>query len=160
MKDAAPTLFLDFDGPLHSAEIQAINRHGEFIPHPDLFAGIPILDELLRPFPTVQIVVSSDWRLVVDDDTLRRLLGSLSSRFVGVMEVMVSSRVDAIKADAQRRRLTAWLAIDDHPTVVEAGKTDARFIVCDPVKGIKALEVQQELVKKIAALLECISLDG
>jgi len=116
LKNPAPTLFLDFDGPLHSVEIQAINRYGEFVPHPDLFSGVPILDELLKPFPSIQIVVSSDWRLVVDDDTLKKLLGPLAPRFVGVMEVMmVSSRADAIKEDARRRRLSAWLAIDDQP---------------------------------------------
>lgn len=151
--NATPTLFLDFDGPLHSAEIQAINRHGEFIPHPELFAGVPVLNELLKPFPNVQIVVSSDWRLVVDDDTLKQLIGPLSTRFAGIMEISVSSRVEAIKEEARRRQLSKWLALDDHPTVAKVGKADSRFIVCDPIVGIASPAVQQELVKKIHALI-------
>lgn len=155
-----PTLFLDFDGPLHSAEIQAINRHGEFIPHPALFAGLPILDELLKPFPDLQILVSSDWRLVVDDDTLKQLLGPLSTRFSGVMEITVPSRADAIKEEARRRRLSKWLALDDHSTVAKVAKTDARFIVCDPIVGIASSDVQQELVRKIRALINTTQARG
>lgn len=150
--DTTPTLFLDFDGVLHSAEINAINRHGEFVPHPDLFAWVPILDGLLKPYPELRIVVSSDWRLVVDDLTLRRILGPLGSRFFGVMETMVQARADAVKAEARRRGLSAWLAVDDHPTVVTAAGDDARFIVCEPTTGINAPAVQREMMDKLAGL--------
>lgn len=158
--NATPTLFLDFDGPLHSAEIQAINRDGEFVPHPDLFSGVPILAVLLKPYPSLQIVVSSDWRFVVTDETLKQILGPLAPRFAGVMEITALSRAQAVKDEARRRGLSAWIAIDDHPTVVEAARKDAHFIACDPIKGIGDLAAQQELVKKVAALCGTRGLDS
>jgi hypothetical protein len=63
-----------------------------------------------------------------------RVLGPLASRFAGVMEIFTSSRAEAIKLEAQRRRLSAWLAIDDHPTVAAAAEDDHRFVVCDPTQ--------------------------
>lgn len=48
-----PVLFLDFDGVLHP-EIALVK---------DALSRLPLVEEILRGFPSVEIVVSSAWRL-------------------------------------------------------------------------------------------------
>ncbi|AQV95652.1 hypothetical protein BJN34_17365 [Cupriavidus necator] len=146
-------LFLDFDGVLHAADEPALDGAGGLLPNPRLFAWLPVLVDILAPYPEVQIVVSSDWRRLLDDDNLRRVLGSLAPRFAGVVETWGTSRFDEILIEVRRRKLTTWLAIDDHPTVVAASRRDARFIACAPDTGLSALPVQARLRATLADLV-------
>lgn len=46
------------------------------------------------------------------------------------------------------------LAIDDHPSVVEARKAgDTRFIVCNPHAGLSNARVRKKLARKLADLV-------
>jgi len=64
-----------------------------------------------------------------------------------------ASRVDEILTEARRRRLTTWLAVDDHPTAVAASQSDARFIACEPDTDLSALPVQARLRAPLADLV-------
>ncbi|MGA5726226.1 MULTISPECIES: HAD domain-containing protein [Ralstonia] len=156
MTKSAPrilVLFTDFDGVLHAADEPALDSAGRLIANPNLFGWRPILVDILAPHPEVQIIVSSDWRRLLDDDDLRRVLGPLGARFVGVVETWGASRADEILTEVRRRRLTRWLAIDDHPSVVAAGRCDARFIACASKTGLSAPAVQATLRSRLATIL-------
>ena len=147
-----PLLFLDFDGVLHPLGEQALDEDFRLLDNPGLFVWLPILEQILAAYPSVRILVSSDWRRLFDDASLIRLLGPLGNRFAGVVEVHASSRAAEILDEARRRKTENWLALDDHPSVTVAGSTDERFVVCQPDEGISSLAVQQELRRKLAAL--------
>lgn len=152
-----PVLFLDFDGVLHAQNEPALDENFRLLPNPRLFCWREILESELLPYPTVQIIVSSDWRRLFDDDNLVRLLGPLGPRFIGVVESYQHSRAEEIVTDASRRGLACWLAIDDHPSVCDARNNgDARFIACSPDTGLQSDKVQRELRRKLAELLRCL----
>jgi len=128
-------VFLDFDGVLHPVGVSAVDEEFRLIDNPGLFVWRPILERLLAPYPTVGIIVSSDWRRLFDDATLIGLLGPLAARFVGVVECYGSSRSEEILAEVKRRGLKRWLALDDHPSVNAAQARDPRFVACEPTTG-------------------------
>lgn len=150
-----PALFLDFDGVLHAFGEEAFNEDLKLIDNPRLFCWRSILEEALAPYPEVKIVVSSDWRRLFDDANLARLLGSnLGPRFLGVVECYKESRAEEILAEVARRKLSYWLAIDDHPSVFKAGKAgDSRFIACAPDTGLSEASAQRELRGKLSELV-------
>lgn len=145
-------LFVDFDGVLHAADEPALDSAGRLLPNPHLFAWLPLLDAILAPYPDVAIIVSSDWRRLLDDANLVRVLGPLGPRFAGVIETWGATRAAEILEDVRRRRLMHWLALDDHPSVAKASERDERFIACAPDKGLSAPTVQAVLRSRLAAL--------
>lgn len=150
-----PVLFLDFDGVLHPVGEEALDENFRLLPNPKLFQWRPILEQLLEPWPEVQIIVSSDWRRLFDDDNLVRLLGPrLGGRFIGVVEVIDSSRANELHLEVVRRGIVQWVALDDHPTVVAVGKAEPRFIVCDPSTGLSDLDVQERLKRQLARFIK------
>ncbi|MET3620106.1 HAD domain-containing protein [Burkholderia ambifaria] len=142
---ADPILFLDFDGVLHPLGEIALDENCRLIENPDLFRWRPILEQLLRPFPEIRIVISSDWRRLFDDESLVQLLGPLGARFDGIVETYGPTRFEEILSEAERRKATNWLAVDDHPSVASAAINDARFIACASDTGLSAVPVQQAL---------------
>lgn len=149
----APVLFLDFDGVMHAVGEAALDENYRLLPNPALFCWRPHLEDALAPHPEVRIVVSSDWRRLFDDDNLAHLLGpALGSRFLGAVETFRDSRAEEIIAEATRRRLRHWLALDDHPTVFKARQKDWRFIACPSDLGLSSQTVRNELRRKLAKL--------
>lgn len=147
-------LYLDFDGVVHALSEPALSHNFKLLDNPNLFKWIPILEQILEPYPEVRIVVSSDWRRLFDDNSLKRLLGpAIALRFAGIVEIAEKSRANEILTDAARRGLTQWLALDDHPSVVEASRTDVRFIVCEPETGLSSRTVQATLKTRLNAIL-------
>ncbi|WP_233451600.1 HAD domain-containing protein [Paraburkholderia caribensis] len=143
-------VFLDFDGVLHPVGVPAVDEDFRLIENPDLFVWRPILERLLARYPTVGIIVSSDWRRLFDDATLIGLLGPLAVRFVGVVECYGSSRSEEILAEVRRRGLKEWVALDDHSSVVAAQATDTRFVACEPATGVSSVHVQRTLSARLA----------
>lgn len=151
-----PIIFLDFDGVLHGLGEPALDENFQLLQdNPNLFCWRPILEKALAPHPAVRLIVASDWRRLFDDLTLSRLLGErLGPRFVGAVESYRAVRSEEIIVEAERRGLTFWLAIDDHPSVVEAEQAgDGRFIGCPPDKGLSDVRVQEALVHKLEDLM-------
>jgi len=145
-------LFLDFDGVLHPVGEEALDADFRLIANPALFCWRHILADALAPYPSVRIVVSSDWRRLFDDENLARLLGpALGPRVIGAVANVEASRAGEVLAEAARRQLVHWLAIDDHPSVRAARKAgDARFIACSSATGLSNVCVQNELKRKLA----------
>lgn len=151
--DAAVTIYLDFDGVLHADGEAALDEQFRLIANPKLFCWRGQLDTLLAPYPAVRIIVSSDWRRLFGDDALVRLLGPLGGRFCGVVETFGGTRASEVESDASRRGISRWLALDDHPSVHDAARTDRRYIACDPQLGLSSSTPQEELARKLALLL-------
>lgn len=61
----------------HTADAATFDATGRLIADPRLFTRLPVLADILAPYPEVRIVVSSDWRRWLDDDNLKRVLGPL-----------------------------------------------------------------------------------
>ncbi|WP_366523381.1 HAD domain-containing protein [Acidovorax sp.] len=131
------TLFLDFDGvthPLHCHERK----------HFSCLAGI---EAVLRECPTVEVVLSTTWRLRYELDHLRRPFSDdIRPRVVGSTPLASSppsgpSRLDAFSRHKEvwhwmlknRNASDRWLAIDDRPYLFRPF-SDA-VIECDPRTG-------------------------
>ena len=125
-----PTIFLDFDGVLHS-ESEVSSRP---------FNRLPLLEEALSKADIdFQIIISSSWRFHYTLDELRANLGSLKNHVVGVTpEIRPCSdmRYHEIMELIQTYGLEKWIAIDD-------AKWDFppdcdNLLICNPRTGIDA----------------------
>lgn len=155
MPNVAPVLFLDFDGVLHRLGELALDEDFQLLPNPNLFQWRPILERLMEPWPDVRVIVSSDWRRLFDDENLVRLLGpQLGPRFIGVVEVNDESRANELYREVARRGLMQWVALDDHPTVVAASKSERRFVACESNTGLSSLGVQEMLTRQLAGFFK------
>ena len=111
-----------------------------------LFCWLPILADLLAPYPDVRIIVSSDWARLFDDEALAKLLGPLCARFAGIVEVRGQGRRLDIERDVAKRGLTRWIALDDD----DSCKRAKRFIRCNPQFGVSEERVRQRLARTLA----------
>lgn len=156
-------LFLDFDGVLHRGNSYE-TPNGIISDTNDirLFEFVPILDELLRPYPQIRIVLSTDWciRFGLERSSDRLQAESLRNRIVGST---YSPGVDDPKAWIQRSRgtqvlryvhqhgLTSWLAVDDRRDGFH-GHLD-RLIHCQSETGLgdpKVIEIFRHRLARFA----------
>ncbi|WRL44940.1 HAD domain-containing protein [Aromatoleum evansii] len=108
-----PTVFLDYDGVLHP---DAVYREGErIVLRTDgfrLFEWTDVLEDLLTPYPALQIVLSTSWARVLGFDTVRsHLPESLRRRVVGATVVRNGSAAmgqpDPLRTNSTRRPATS-----------------------------------------------------
>lgn len=121
--DSSDLLFLDIDGVLHP-----IGTDYSFSSR--FFSHLPLLEKLLREFRSVDVVISSDWRLAEGIEQLQRYFSAdLRHRVIGATpqidpNVIVHNRRQLeIQAwlDGNGRSGTEWAALDDWPLSFEAG---------------------------------------
>ncbi|MBB3182275.1 HAD domain-containing protein [Variovorax sp. Sphag1AA] len=117
-------LYLDFDGVLHHEEVYWTPRRGAYI-KPEghaLFEHARLLEQVLAPYPTPRIVLSTSWvRAYSCAKSAKRLPPSLRSRVIGATfhsemnEDAFATKARGIQVfeDVCRRRPRAWLALDD-----------------------------------------------
>ena len=142
-----PILYLDFDGVLHPLGEPELDDNFKLLPNPRRFLWLPILEGVLQPYKRVRIIVSSDWARIFDDNALIKLLGPLGPRFVGVVETRAGSRREDITADAQKRGLEYWVAIDDDASVKQ--RREEHFVWCNPATGLSDGAVREKLHERI-----------
>jgi hypothetical protein len=125
-------LFLDFDGVVHPQD--GTNHPGGW------FRWLPLLANLLAPWPDVKIVVHSSWRYEYTDAELRELLGPLSARFAG--SAPRGPREQAIESvlQANKSLVTAHLVLDDDAREFTAGRVN--LVVCDALRGLTQRRTQ------------------
>jgi hypothetical protein len=103
-------LFLDFDGVLHPGLT-------------DTFCHRDNLEHLLRANPTVDVVISSDWRRadltylqgVFSEDVRERIIGR-----TGYVDGL-HARHEEIMAFCRTHNIVRWLAVDDDATLFPPG---------------------------------------
>jgi hypothetical protein len=106
-------LFLDFDGVLHSA----LNVVG----HRDDFNKLPLLENWLRQYPEVDVVVSSSWRELMKIEELREIFSEdLRQRVVDKCPIIPIDqeryyyRFEEIMTWIKLEKYDGlWLALDD-----------------------------------------------
>ncbi|RUR71082.1 hypothetical protein EJP67_28910 [Variovorax guangxiensis] len=133
--DSSDLLFLDIDGVLHpvGADYSFGSR---------FFSHLPLLEELLREFRSVDVVISSDWRLAESIEQLQRYFSEdIRRRIVGATPLI---NPDTVVQHRRQLEIQAWLdgnghsdakwvALDDWPESFEAGF--ARLVLTDPARA-------------------------
>lgn len=142
--DSSDLLFLDVDGVLHpvSTDYSFSSR---------FFSHLPLLEELLREFKSVDVIISSDWRRAESVEQLQRYFSTdIRHRIIGA-----TPQIDPNAAVHHRRQLeiqawldgngrseAEWVALDDWPLSFEAGFK--RVVLTDPQRAFD-LDSFQEL---------------
>ena len=160
---AEKVLYLDFDGVLHHEEVYFHPRRGIYINAPGrvLFEWMPILEDLLTPYPEVAIVLSTSWvRVRRYDYTKKQLSPELQKRVIGATfhnremrkdEFVLKSRGLQIAEDVYRRAPHAWFAIDDD----YLGWPEwcrGNLIRTDGTIGISAPKIQEDIRTMLSRL--------
>nr|WP_161493365.1 HAD domain-containing protein [Zoogloea sp. LCSB751] len=155
-----PVLFLDFDGVLHPDEVYRVGdkivlRMDGFC----LFEWASLLEDILAPYPSLRIVLSTSWARVLGVGEARSWLAE------GLRRRVISAtwhahcprgwelfpRYAQILGDVKRHAHRRWLAIDDSGEGWPSEHRD-RLVLCDPLLGLGAVAVQNELRSKLAWL--------
>ncbi len=155
-----PTLFLDFDGVLHPDEVYRVG--GKIVLRQDglsLFEWAPVLEDLLAPYPDLQIVLSTSWvRVLGYDEACSWLSEGLRCRIVGATWHRHGprgwehlSRYEQIQRNVERHGHGKWLAIDDNGDGW-ADEHRKRLVLTDSLLGLGATEAQQDLRDKLLSL--------
>ncbi|SDY35895.1 hypothetical protein SAMN05518854_101878 [Variovorax sp. YR266] len=133
--DSSDLLFLDVDGVLHPVET-------DYSFSSRFFSHLPLLEELLREFRSVDVVISSDWRLAESIEQLQRYFSEdIRHRIIGATPlinpdtVVQHRRQLEIQAwlDGNGHSYAEWVALDDWPESFEAGF--ARLVLTDPARA-------------------------
>ena len=160
-------LYMDFDGVAHVCEVYVERTPTgrvlrPFIPSElaskhQLFEHAELLADLLQPYPSVRIVLSTTWVRHMGYRVARSYLPpSLRARCVGATyhSRMPGPWFDAmprgqqVREDVHRRRPDRWLAIDD----VTLGWGDAlktHLVASHEILGISAPWVRKWLVTEL-----------
>jgi len=152
-------LFLDFDGVLHRGDSYRTpagivsSAPGQI----ELFEYAEILAQLLDPYPCVELVLSTDWALVLGFEQARDALPIEPLR-----NRVSDSTFDVNSDDARywlaiargrqvlqyvaRHGLTNWLALDDRHDGFESCRT--RLVNCQTMAGLGDVAVQRQLSRQ------------
>jgi hypothetical protein len=125
------TIFLDFDGVLHS-----ITSH---LNSP--FSKVPVLEGLVSDY-SFEIVISSTWRFYYELNDLKKKLNLLGERVVGVTGEPFDgpfARYNEIVEYAGANNITDWRALDDSKQ--EFPENEKHLIYCEPSLGIENEQV-------------------
>lgn len=108
----APVIFLDFDGVLHA------NQNGSL-------EHIGLIEDFLRRYPQVVVVISSNWRMTYSLESLRDLFApDVAHRIEGVTSVTTEtpySRYIEIQSYLAESGVRAWCALDDEAIMFPLG---------------------------------------
>jgi hypothetical protein len=156
----AIVLYLDFDGVLHDDEIYWSPKRGIYgkTPGRTLFEWAPLLEDILKPYPEVRIVLSTSWVRVKSFNYAKyKLPASLQSRVIGATyhrrqmvshEFAATPRGRQVYADVLRRSPGFWMAIDDDPDGWPDQFRD-NVVLTQQDTGISPPGVQAEIVRVI-----------
>lgn len=160
MDRLTPTLFLSFDGALHIGHGVMHDGVVSLDSGRAAFEFAPLLVELLRPYPQVEIVLTTGWlQSITVDEVIYCLPPDLASRVVGTTRDFKprlsyvqsgAGRTDVIVSYAYAKRLKNWLAIDDeafgaYKFGYEPGAFVDHFLLLNPERGISDIPAQENI---------------
>jgi hypothetical protein len=117
--------YLDYDAVLHDGNVLRNRIKGMYIKTPDrsFFEWMPILEDLLAPYPDLKIVLSTTWvRELGFKEAQFELSATLRERVIGstfLHPKIVKSTFDTLSrgmqiwGDVERRKPAHWFALDD-----------------------------------------------
>ena len=156
-------LYLDYDGVLHHESVMRSPRGEIYLSAPagyQLFQHVGLLEDLLAPYPSVKVVLSTSWvRVLRFSRALKRLPLSLQARVIGATyhtEMHEGAfahlpRAQQILDDVERRQPRDWLALNDDYLDWPPEHRE-RLVRTDPHEGISAPEVLAECRAKLKRL--------
>jgi hypothetical protein len=159
----AVLLYLDFDGVMHPEDVWWHPNLGPYLRSPEghtLFENSQVLRELLGAFPDVRIVLSTSWvpRYGLAYAT-KQLLPELRQRVIGAtfhprMDRMAFDAIPRwlqVYQDAQKRRPSDWVAVDD--SIDDWPREQQhRLVSVHSVAGIAEPVVADDLAKRLSAM--------
>ena len=156
-------LYLDYDGVLHHENVLWHPKIGAYLSAPNgyvLFQHAELLENLLAPYPQVQIVLSTSWVLEYScSKAAKNLRPALRSRVIGATfnSNMSKSEFSALPrglqvwSDVMKRKPRDWLAIDD----VDEGWPELslpNYVRTHKRDGISDASVKAEFQEKIGRM--------
>lgn len=161
----APTLFVDYDGTLHSGHA-VLDAEGQvslsLVSGRSLFEYGSLLVEILEPYPSVQIVLTTSWlQTLRTENVISHLPPELARRVVDTTRDIMprlshilggSERTYIIVSYACGHSLKDWLAIDDSVYGAyhfgrEPGELVQNFVLLDSARGISDEAALQRIRK-------------
>lgn len=154
---------LDFDGVLHDDAVYFSPDRGMYLDTPGrvLFEWMPILDELLAPYPELRVVLSTSWvRAKGLAFATSRLSPSLRSRVAGAtFDNRLVQKADfdllprglQVWQDIERRRPAAWFAIDNDAAGWPEHCLD-RLVLTEDRLGLSDMRTQEEVRRILASM--------
>lgn len=156
-----PTILLDYDGTLHAGQALLDNDGRVTLDSGRrLLEFAPLLAEMLRPYPTVEIVLTTSWLQALPVDVVISYLPpELAQRVVDTTrdikprlsyEQSGADRTDVIVSYTYGKRLKNWLALDDSAYGVskfgrEPGELTDHFLLLDSALGISDASAQRRI---------------
>lgn len=150
-------LYLDFDGVLHPADVwlgsDGRMRLGQGGDGHALFEHAQCLADLLAPHDDVMVVLSTSWVSGLGfDQALAQLPAALSQKVIGATFDPARhgkgfgdvARGYQVQADALRRQLRDWVALDDDARDWPEEDIE-RLIRTDPMLGLNTLTTLSRL---------------
>jgi len=158
-------LFLDYDNCLHRCD--AYVSDGKVIasePGVQLFEFAEILEHALEPYPSVKIVISSDWVQALGYERARdalppglreRVIDSTRTDEIDEPGFSDLTRGEQIRRYIVRHRLRSWVAIDDRHDGFSPFR--AHLVRCQSGVGLGDSVVQELLALQLRATfhVEC-----
>lgn len=148
--------YLDYDAVLHDGAVFYNRKRGMHIKTADrvFFEWMPILENLLMPYPDLKIVLSGTWAQQLGfNETKFELSESLRERVIGATYLhpgIVRTEFDTlprgmqILGDVARRKPAHWFALDDDDFGWPE-KHRAQLILTNPRLGISEPAVQEQM---------------
>ena len=141
------TIFIDFDGVMHPvsaiAGLSPYQLHlEEEMKARNLFCWLPLLEELLREYEDVTLVVHSSWKQYLTNEQMHAILGSLAGRFIGITPNS-KGRYLGILDVVHRAAIVNHLILDD--AMHEFPENHPELVLTHPAKGLNDKRVLQQV---------------
>lgn len=159
-----PVCYLDYDGCVQHCNVRWSQERGLFLDAPEryrLFEHVGLLEELLAPHPVVRLVLSTSWAQKLGlKEAAAYLPESLQARVVGATYEFAEpgdyfahlSRGEQVVLDVQRRRPSAWLALDDD-RIGWPKWAEKQVVFTDPYEGISPPAIQEGIREQLVTLI-------
>lgn len=153
---SVPVLYVDYDGCLHCDDVYVSPDRGVYVTRGRLFEHAPALAAVLEGFPAVRLVLSTSWVPQFGFAVaVAQLPSALQARVIGATygekytpQWEVQSRYQQIMADARRRGLKRWIALEDD---IAAWPANQRRRLVSPKS---AFGLQETDIERLSILLQ------
>lgn len=162
--------YLDYDAVLHDGNVLRNRDRGMYITTPGrrFFEWMPLLVDLLAPYPDLKIVLSTTWvRELGFDAAKHELAPELRDRVIGstfLHPKLVKSDFDRmarglqILGDVERRQPAQWFALDDDDFGWPP-RHRSKLIKTTDESGLNDPAIQQQVRQKLAEMYPGLNTD-
>ncbi|MPS90060.1 MAG: hypothetical protein E2585_15445 [Comamonas sp.] len=162
-KRCSRVIFLDFDGVLHPPRAitgakPPLEPHEIQAGWPATFQHLGILAGLLQKHADIAVVVSSSWRIFLNDAQLGELLAPIARWYGGSVGNPHIGRDVAIRAWLEHNAITDYAVLDDKPKFFPGPPESwPTLILCESETGISDVSVQQKLRDWMSRRTACVT---